>query len=396
MISRWAVLSFIAFCLISTIGALVYRASAAPRLLVAVVTATPRAFHQVTKTTGLVEGKTYQLTFPGSGQVATLGVHEGDAVRRGQTLATLDVAGLQEQLGLSTGTQAALAQALRAENQSYLLTLSGLKRQTQNAQTQLAANRPLMALGGISAQDFQAFVNAVSLAREQEGLATLTHQQAVITAQRSLLQERQNQQRLQLQLTESSIHSPIDGTVTRIDFRVGEQAGNRQVSIVEDGSMTVRLNVQEGDLNAVKVGQQVDVYVDAFGDHAVAGKIATIGNEASTSNNSGSTVTVRATYDRSTGIARKLIPGLSVRADIHTQDLQRVIVVPTQAVVHDTQGQSLWIITDGTMRKRPITVIGSNPTQVAVSGIQDGSQLVPNPTDNFKVGLHVQAVHGPD
>jgi multidrug resistance efflux pump len=127
-----------------------------------------------------------------------------------------------------------------------------------------------------------------------------------------------------------NITAPTDGTIVQ-NNGVGNSivAAGSPLAITYDLSkLWVTANIKETDINDVKVGQDVDVYVDAFPNTNITGKVDTIGLATSgsfslipTNNNTSGNYTketqvipVKITLD-SYGV--NLVPGMNVTVRIH-------------------------------------------------------------------------------
>lgn len=128
-----------------------------------------------------------------------------------------------------------------------------------------------------------------------------------------------------------NVTSPIDGTIVQASGVQGQAvaAGSPLVEVANLTNPTITAYVDEGQLNNVKVGQSVDVTVDAFSGTTYSGHIqqivqATAGSFSlipSTDNTTGNftkvsqRVPVIVTLDSNGG--NDLIPGLNATVTIH-------------------------------------------------------------------------------
>ena len=149
-----------------------------------------------------------------SGTILQQHVQEGDAVRAGQSLFSLD---------------ARPAQARIAQSQA---TLTGARAETAEAQTKLERLSPLMASGYISRQEFDDARLALEAARARAGTARAELEAA------------------QLDVAYAQIRAPISGRVGRINVRPGSlvQAGGEPITtLLAPGALDVRASVAQQD-----------------------------------------------------------------------------------------------------------------------------------------------------
>ena len=142
------------------------------------------------------------------------------------------------------------------------------------------------------------------------------------------------------QLSKTTIYSPIDGTVTILNSKLGERvvatnqfAGTEVMRVADLGHMEARVDVNENDVVNVKVGDKANVKIDAYGDRKFHGTVYQIANTGKT--------TGTGTQEEVTNFEVKiriddhdvtLKPGLSCTADIETNMVKDVVAVPMQAV----------------------------------------------------------------
>ena len=140
-------------------------------------------------------------------------------------------------------------------------------------------------------------------------------------------------------LSYTTITSPIDGTVTRLNAEVGELVitgtmNNPGTVIMEIGDLSQMLlvaQVDEADVAKLAPKQKAVIQVDAFGDREFTGVVDTIALSHTTS-------FTRTKYYRteilidSTDDA-KLYSGLTAHVDIETRKHENVLRLPSQAVL---------------------------------------------------------------
>src|SRR5207302_545919 len=145
------------------------------------------------------------------------------------------------------------------------------------------------------------------------------------------------------------VDSPIDGTVTILNSKLGERivatgqfAGTEVMRVADLGHMEARIDVNENDVVNVKVGDKANVKIDAYGDRKFHGTVYQIANTGTT--------TGAGTQEEVTNFQVKvriddhdvtLKPGLSCTADIETNMVKDVVAVPMQSVTIRTGDTNL-------------------------------------------------------
>src|SRR5437870_2142791 len=151
------------------------------------------------------------------------------------------------------------------------------------------------------------------------------------------------------QLSKTTIYSPIDGTITILNSKLGERlvatgqfAGTEVMRVADLGHMEARVDVNENDVVNVKLGDKAEVKIDAYGDRKFNGTVYQIGNTGKT--------TGAGTQEEVTNFEVKiriedhdveLKPGLSCTAEIQTNEVKDVVAVPMQAVTIRTGDSNL-------------------------------------------------------
>src|SRR5690242_13537269 len=151
------------------------------------------------------------------------------------------------------------------------------------------------------------------------------------------------------QLSKTTVYSPIDGTVTLLNSKLGERivatgqfAGTEVMRVADLNHMEARVDVNENDVVNVKVGDKANIKIDAYGDRKFHGTVYQIANTGTT--------TGAGTQEEVTNFQVKiriddhdvlLRPGLSCTADIETDMVKDVVAVPMQAVTIRTGDSNL-------------------------------------------------------
>ncbi|HTI68826.1 MAG TPA: efflux RND transporter periplasmic adaptor subunit [Candidatus Limnocylindria bacterium] len=140
-------------------------------------------------------------------------------------------------------------------------------------------------------------------------------------------------------LLKTTIVSPIDGTVTKLNSERGERvvgtgmmAGTEIMSIADLTEMEARVEVGETDVVLVQLGQKVRVEVDSFRDRKFQGVVTQVAKSANTTGTN--------TQQESTKFEIRIhmldkdpfLPGMSVTAEVETRYRTNVVTVPIQSV----------------------------------------------------------------
>ena len=145
-------------------------------------------------------------------------------------------------------------------------------------------------------------------------------------------------------LSKTTIVSPLDGTVSKLNSQLGERvvgtatmAGTEVMTIADLNDMEARVDIGEIDVVLIAPGQTAKLDVDAFKDRKFTGTVTEIANSSKNAGlvnaNSGSTQEATK-FEVKIRIKEKepFRPGMSVTADIETRSRTNVLSVPIASV----------------------------------------------------------------
>ena len=151
------------------------------------------------------------------------------------------------------------------------------------------------------------------------------------------------------QLSKTTIYSPIDGTVTVLNSKLGERvvatnqfAGTEVMRVADLSSMEAQVDVNENDVVNVKLGDKAVVTIDAYGDRKFHGTVVEIANTGTTTGTGTQEEVTNfqvKTHIDDTDV--KLRPGMSCTAEIQTNMVKDVVAVPMQSVTIRTGDSNL-------------------------------------------------------
>ena len=149
-------------------------------------------------------------------------------------------------------------------------------------------------------------------------------------------------------LSKTTIYAPMDGIVTKLKSQRGERvvgtalmAGTEIMTIADLGEMEARVDIGEGDIVLIGLGQVARLEVDAFRDRKFTGRVTEIANSSKTagpstgSSGSSPSQSQEATkFEVKIRVQEKEVfrPGMSVTAEIETRYRTNVLAIPIQSV----------------------------------------------------------------
>lgn len=279
------------------------------------------------------------LTSELTGRVESITIKEGDTVKQGELLLTLDPEIYRNAVDRA---EAGVRQGrIAIDRQRATLAL----RQKQFERAKVLIGEKLIDQGS-----FDETRNLLDVAR----LELETSQEDSSRAQSALQDARE-------QLAKTGIRSPIAGRIVSLPIKVGETAvpstssfvGAQLAKIADTSRIQAELKVDEADIARVSVDQSADVFAAAYPDKALQGKVERIAL-APTVEGQGRAyqVTVALVVPKE----MELRSGMSVRAEIVLGDGGKLPAVPVEAIIVDKgeDGQAVshvWKVEDGIAHK---------------------------------------------
>jgi HlyD family secretion protein len=304
---------------------------------------------------GEIEPKTkVEISAKVMARIVELPYEEGDHVTCGDSdanpaapasvLVRLDAKDLESQLvsaQAGRSAQAAQIEVEKARVAGQVAGLVGLEASLKQAERDLERQKGLLESQDIS----QATFDQTKLALDDLKAKYATAKHTLAAAKLNLVVLKHNLDaadamiaQAQDALSYTTITSPIDGVVTRLNAEVGElvitgtmnNPGTVIMEVADLSAMLVVAQVDEADVAKLEVGQKATVHVDAFPDHKFTG---VVDSTALAHTTTWSNTKYYRTEILLEDVDRKLHSGLTAHVDIETCKHTDVLKVPTQAVL---------------------------------------------------------------
>ncbi len=319
-----------------------------------------------------------------TGKILEILVEEGMTVKKDQVLAKLDPVNLQTMLEMSTRELEASRRNLDeievrlAEARRNLERNEALVKQQLVSQTALDATR--------------AEVNALA--------ARLEASKAQVKVAESGLAIRR------IDYDDLQVRAPFAGVVISKDAQPGEivspmSAGGGFTrtgiaTIVDMDSREVEVDVNEAYINRVKPNQRVEATLDAYPDQTLAAHVVNI---VPTADRTKATVRVRIGFDKlepqilpDMGIKVRFLDDTPVAASAPTGPRIRV---PSVAVQRIDGNPFVWVVSDGHVERRAVTLGPESEGNVEVlAGVTSGEELVSPVVAGLEDGGKIKLAEG--
>ncbi len=281
---------------------------------------------------------TAQIGFAVGGVVNIVAVQEGQHVRQGQLLASIDATEYREALAIA---EAGLEQA---EDMYQRLN-------------------ELYSKGSLPAKDYIDIKTKVAQARANKN----------INAKR---------------IADSQLYAPMTGTITVRSIERGSMAapGVPAFTIVKTDQVYARFSVPESEVGSLKPGMNGQVFIPTIGD-TVSGKISIINPQADA---------ISRTYSvkiRLANSGQKLLPGMLTETKITTGKMIDAMVIPAKSVIRDVDDITyVYLVDQGkkAVKKRIETGNLTGNGQIVIrEGLKPGDAIVTAGQTGLKDGTTV-------
>ncbi len=277
-----------------------------------------------------------------SGEVVELPIKEGDVVKKGQLICKIRPDILESEL----------VRAQAAYN-SQKASIGNSKQMLKQAQATFDNQ------ASIFKRDKALYQNKVITTAEYEAAkasydgaeaALEAAKQNVIGSTYGLAQSSASVKEAGDNLVKTTIYSPVDGVVSKLDIEKGERvlgtqqfAGTEIMTISDLSQLDVNVDVNENDINRIQLGDSSKIEVDAFSGKDFTGVVTEIGSSANVVGTNADQVTnftvkVRISPKSYQNLLIKTAdnpspfrPGLTATVDINTNHAKS-LAVPIQSV----------------------------------------------------------------
>jgi len=382
--------------------------------------------------TGQIKPKTYvNLGATAMGRVTHLNVKEGDRVKKGQIVATIE--NVQQEASVA-GQQAAI-EAAKTDIASYIAAERTAEANLEHAKADLEQKKldwdraqSLYKAGIMAKQDYDAKKAAydTDTASVNQSQAQVHQAKAQTDSARGHMRTQEATLRANIDMLGRTLAiAPFDGLVTNEPVREGETVvegiqnaqGSTLMTIADMSVVTAEVKVDETDIVNVKNGQAADVTIDAIPGKVFKGHVTLVGDQAllrssgvatsqsTTGTEEAKDFKVVVTLDQPSD---ELRPGLSTTAKITTAHKNSVISLPIQALTMHApetpsnsgkveaasapssgakvpEQQGVFVVAKdahGKMRAKfvPVTTGITGATDIEVlSGLNEGTEVVTGP-----------------
>lgn len=282
---------------------------------------------------------TVNLGFMVSGKLDKVTIQEGQTVRAGQLIASI------EPTDYALGVTIADANVARVQDEYNRLTI-------------------LKDRGSLTPSDYEKARTGLEEVKARKALAVKN-------------------------LKETKLMSPITGIVARKGASAGEivPQGQPLFQIADIQPIKVRVSVPESEVGQLRLGQQATVSIPAL-NQTLTGRVSLIGAVADPASRA---------YPVKIDLPNpklQIRPGMIADAQIKSSQVQRALVLPGNAVLRDDDGSTYVFVADGAKKqafKRKVTIGQVFASDVEItSGLHDSELVVTGGGQKLQDGVSIQ------
>ncbi len=307
---------------------------------------------------------TSDVSFELAGRVVKVWAREGQRVRRGQKLVSLDDRELKLALEEARSRYLQALGRLAVEEDGYSegqKAERGLEKQAQ----ELARREQK---GEISRRE--------RLDRELElGMTAVRHgayRRELLEVRSGLAKARADAERFEIELERTVVRAPFSGVVSGLELDEGEnvQVGQKACRLVDDVHLEAAIGVLESDLAAVTPGKAALLEIPALSE-TVPVTVGVVAPEVAAESRTCQVLLRLESPDQ------RIKPGMFVRAAIAGQVLPDRLLVPREAIVTRDGRPVLFRVEDGRAQWVYVQLGEQNEKLVEIARVDQGGPLDP-------------------
>lgn len=343
-------------------------------------------------------------------RVNNIFVKEGCLVKSGDLLGTLDITDLNyeiEAAKLELSMQEAQYKEKNSDENIFTLrkTLEARNIDLESSKKKYEDSKVLHETGNLSTEELDNDLNAYKKAKNEVEIANANLNSALKNKNNDSDLKAIELKKLNLKnkienISQSRLISPIEGTVTAINAKIGSVAeGTSGLFIIENiKSLQAKFDVNEFDISKLHIGQEITLTTESIDNKKFKGKITNIYPAAQVKENStsGKQIVIPVIVDL-VGNIDGLRPGLVIEANIETNAKKGALALPYEAIYEKPdKTNSVFIVKGGKLKEIPIRlgVQGDLSVEVISDKLKSGDIIALNPDESFTSGMKVVTDNG--
>ncbi len=338
--------------------------------------------HSLGSTANLRARREVEVVAQVAGIVTSVDAEEGDFVRSGQTLCSLDDRELQIDLELANQ---------RLAQTKIQLEAAGIRREQtdaklRNKRSELERNEEALAQGLLAESE---------VAVQRHEIEDLEHDLRAVATTVKENRFRQEEleaeiRKVKLLISQSTITAPFAGLVTERTVELGQslRVADKVFKVGAFAPLYAEVYLPEQDSYEAAPGQTATIRLGAIDGRVATGEVERVSPVVDERTG---TVKVTVRFQPPSGAFR---PGAFVRVSIETQTHSDAVLIPKQAVIEE-EGEFYVVVIDedNTARRTNVELGYQNDSDVQVrAGVREGQTVVIAGQGNLKHGDRTRVV----
>lgn len=185
------------------------------------------------------------------------------------------------------------------------------------------------------------------------------------------------------------VKAEFNGVITACNVEAGTKttAGGVMITLASLEDVKVTFSVTKSNLKDLKLGQKAVVTIL---DQEYDATVTRINSIATASTNGSTSIMVEVRLDNPDD---NIYLGLDAKVKLTTASKTNVVMLPVEAVSADKEGEFVYLVTDGVVEKRYITLgISSDEYVEIVDGLTETDQVITMISSDIEEGMPVMAI----
>ncbi len=227
-----------------------------------------------------------------------------------------------------------------------------------------------------------------------------SHESEIRTSELDVQQAELELRRANANVEKLVVRAPIDGMVVMLStFRSGEMGQVREgdelysgqpfMQVVDTSSMVVEATVNQVDVEQVRIGMKARVRFDAFPGLELPARVYSIGTVAKASRFRREYVTEVPVQLKLEALDPRVIPDLSVSADIVLEPAEQGVIAPLGGIFREAGGETYVYARRGqSWEKQPVELgLQTHVAAIVRSGLAPGDEIALEPPRGKTAGM---------
>ncbi|OGC16268.1 hypothetical protein A3J90_00985 [candidate division WOR-1 bacterium RIFOXYC2_FULL_37_10] len=196
------------------------------------------------------------------------------------------------------------------------------------------------------------------------------------------------------------IVAPIDGVITQVKVNVGEivPPGIPVITVINMDELWVEIQIDEADIASANLGQDVNLYSDAYLNQTFVGKITWINYKAELKKTGGiikpdeENKIFRAKVSLPKEAMDKFKPGMTVNVDMLIKEKENALIIPRSAIAQNKRRETVAYVIKGNKAFEALIDVGmKDPANVEIlKGLNEGDEVAASNVLELENGVKVK------